>query len=100
MFGVVVVQSRTDGTGMEPQSVLESDAVPDRATHETLDVRELPPPQPLQETLETLTDLDGGVLIQINDRTPQHLFPKLDERGFAYESLGEEPAYTAIWKPR
>ncbi|MFW5919538.1 MAG: DUF2249 domain-containing protein [Halanaeroarchaeum sp.] len=84
---------------MEPTAVLDSEAVPDRSDHRTLDVRELPPPKPLQETLEALVDLEDAVLIQVNDRTPQHLFPKLDERGFQYESIGDGPVYTAIWNP-
>jgi hypothetical protein len=40
---------------------------------------------------------DGAVLIQINDRVPQHLFPMLEERGYDHESVGEDPVYTAIW---
>lgn len=82
---------------MEPTAVLDSEVVPDRPDYETLDVRELPPPKPLQETLEAVVDLDERVLIQINDRTPQHLFPKLEERGLEYESIGDDPVYTAIW---
>jgi uncharacterized protein (DUF2249 family) len=84
---------------MEPEGVLDREPVPDRNHSETLDVRELPPPKPLQETLETLESLDGGILVQVNDRTPQHLFPKLSERGYAHESAGEDPVYTAIWEP-
>ena len=84
---------------MDPEEVLEWDAVPERDDSEMLDVRELPPPKPLQETLETLERLDSAVLIQVNDRTPQHLFPKLSERGYEYESDGEDPVYTAIWQP-
>lgn len=83
---------------MEPTAVLDSEVVPDRPDYETLDVRELPPPKPLQETLEAVVDLDERVLIQINDRTPQHLFPKLEERGLEYESIGDDPVYTAIWE--
>lgn len=64
-----------------------------------VDVRDLPPPEPLQETLGTLESMDGNdVLVQINDRQPQHLFPMLEERGYAFESTGKDPAYTAIWK--
>jgi hypothetical protein len=37
------------------------------------------------------------VLVQVNDRTPQHLFPLLEDRGYGYASAGEEPVYTAIW---
>lgn len=84
---------------MDPTVVLDSEVVPDRPDYETLDVRELPPPKPLQETLEAVVDLDERVLIQINDRTPQHLFPKLEERGLEHESMGDDPVYTAIWVP-
>jgi uncharacterized protein (DUF2249 family) len=84
---------------MELTAVLDSEAVPERSDHQPLDVRELPPPEPLQKTLEALVDLEDAVLIQINDRRPQHLFPKLDERGFEYESMGDDTVYTAIWKP-
>jgi len=63
-----------------------------------VDVRDLPPPEPLQETLGTLESMDEGeCVIQINDRKPQHLFPMLEERGFTYESTGDDPVYTAIW---
>lgn len=83
---------------MQSTDILDRPTVPDRPQTETLDVRELPPPKPLQETLEALADLgDDAVLIQINDRLPQHLFPKLEDRGFEFESAGEEPVYTAIW---
>lgn len=78
--------------------LLDSETVPDVANHEELDVRELPPPQPLQKTIERLEALDDDtLLVQVNDRTPQHLFPMLEERGYAYESTGEDPVYTAIW---
>jgi uncharacterized protein (DUF2249 family) len=67
----------------------------------TLDVRELPPPQPLQTTLERLSELDDDtVLVQLNDRAPQHLYPKLDDRGYAYETVESDGAVvTAIWRP-
>ena len=85
---------------MAAKDVLDRERVPEREHVEELDVRDLPPPKPLQETLETLERLgDDAVLVQTNDRTPKHLFPKLDERGYAYESAGDGPAYTAIWKP-
>ncbi|MFT4933268.1 MAG: hypothetical protein ACI91T_003173 [Natronomonas sp.] len=85
---------------MDETAVLDHENVPDRDHVEKLDVRDLPPPKPLQETLETLEALgDDGILLQTNDRTPKHLLPKLEERGYAYESVGDGPAYTAIWKP-
>lgn len=63
-----------------------------------VDVRDLPPPEPLQETLGTLESMDADkILVQINDREPMHLFPMLEERGYSYECVGDDPAYTAIW---
>jgi uncharacterized protein (DUF2249 family) len=85
---------------MAAEDVLDRQGVPDRDHVETLDVRELPPPKPLQETLETLEKLgENAVLVQTNDRTPKHLFPRLEERGYAYESVGTDPVRTAIWEP-
>lgn len=51
-----------------------------------LDVRELEPPEPLVRTLEMVEHLEPGVvLVHRNVRMPHHLFPRLAERGFAYE---------------
>lgn len=75
--------------------------VPPDARTERLDVRNLGPPKPLKNTLETLTELDDDtVLVQVNDRAPQHLYPKLDDRGYDYET-GEvdDAVVTAIWTP-
>jgi uncharacterized protein (DUF2249 family) len=75
----------------------ESDMPADQPI-ERLDVRELGPPKPLSETLERLEEIDGGVLAQINDRAPQHLYPKLDDRGYDYATLETEDAtVTLIW---
>ncbi|RQG95878.1 DUF2249 domain-containing protein [Natrarchaeobius chitinivorans] len=77
-----------------------TDAPPDRP-RTTLDVRSLGPPEPLKRTLEQLVDLpDEAVLLQRNDRVPQFLFPKLDDRGYTYESLElDDEVVTAIWRP-
>lgn len=73
--------------------------VPDDRSHTVLDVRELGPPKPMTETLETLADLDDEVLVQVNDRAPQHLYPKLDDRGYEFETVEDEDAVlTAIWE--
>lgn len=79
--------------------LLEDDDVPNEGEVSEVDVRDLAPPKPLQETLQTLESMDDdGVLVQVNDRVPQHLFPKLEERGYAHKATGNDPVYTAIWQ--
>lgn len=81
--------------------VREELGAPDDAQTERLDVRNLGPPKPLKNTLETLADLDNDtVLVQLNDRAPQHLYPKLDDRGYEYETAEtDDGVVTAIWTP-
>ena len=78
----------------------DTEAPPDRA-RKTMDARELPPPQPLQHTLERLVELDDEtVLVQVNDRAPQHLYPRLTDRGYEYETIeADSGVVTVIWKP-
>lgn len=66
---------------------------------ETLDARELPPPQPLKNTLERLAAIpESTVLVQLNDRRPQHLYPRLEERGYRYETFEDDGvSVTVIW---
>lgn len=76
----------------------ETDAPTDRP-QETIDVRELPPPEPLRQTLERLAELDDAVLVQRNDRAPQHLYPKLADRGYEYDTVEtDEAVVTVIWQ--
>jgi uncharacterized protein (DUF2249 family) len=57
----------------------------------TIDVRGLPPPQPMVLVLERLTDLaEGETLEVLHERRPVFLYPQLDERGFSHET--DEPA--------
>ncbi|MEF8853497.1 MAG: DUF2249 domain-containing protein [Haloarculaceae archaeon] len=66
-----------------------------------MDVRNLGPPKPLANTLERLPDLgDETVLVQLNDRVPQHLYPRLDDRGYEYGTVetGEGTVVTAVWQ--
>jgi len=53
----------------------------------------------LQTTLERLVDIeDGTILVQINDRAPQHLYPKLDDRDCEYETTEtDDGVITVIW---
>ena len=40
-----------------------------------------------------------AVLIQYNDRAPQFLFPKLEDRGYAHETIDrDDVVVTAIWR--
>jgi len=84
------------------ETVLARTDAPTDAPVETLDVRNLGPPEPLRQTLELLAELgDETVLIQSNDRAPQHLYPKLDDRGYSYETVTETDAVTTIiWTQR
>ena len=76
-----------------------TDAPSDRP-RETIDVRSLGPPEPLKRTLETLVDHPAEtVLVQRNDRVPQFLFPKLDDRGYAHETVErDDDVVTVIWR--
>lgn len=79
--------------------VLEDTPAPHTDDPVTLDVRALGPPEPLTETLERVVDLPTEeVFVQFNDRAPQHLYPRLESRGFAYatEEYGDV-VVTAIW---
>ena len=82
------------------EALVERTGAPSGDSHEFLDARELPPPKPLQDTLERLEAIaDGTVLIQLNDRAPQFLYPKLEDRGYAYETVEESDGMvTVIWK--
>ena len=83
------------------RAVTERTGAPTEGEVVALDVRNLGPPKPLRETLERVEALgDGDVLVQYNDRTPQFLFPRLEERGFAYaavETDATDAVVTAIW---
>lgn len=86
----------------ETTEFLDRAGVPEGREHETLDARDLPPPRPLKDTLERLADLDDDVaLVQLNDRRPQHLYPRLDERGYRHETLeDDDTVVTVIWTPQ
>ena len=86
---------------IDADAVLDATGAPDGLAHETLDVRDLGPPKPLARTLERLTELDGETaLVQLNDRAPQHLYPELDDRGYAHETVEHGGAtVTVVWEP-
>lgn len=54
-----------------------------------LDVRELPPPEPMIKILETLSQVDENTLLLVyHHREPLMLYPKLEERG--YEAISNK----------
>ena len=73
---------------------------PEHRPIERLDVRDLGPPDPLRRTLGSLADLpDGTVLVRRNDRAPQFLYPKLDDRGYRDETVERADAvWTVVWR--
>ena len=81
------------------ESILERTDAPTDGERVSLDVRELGPPEPLTKTLETLSDLPAdAVVIQENDRVPQFLYPKLEDRGYRYETEElTDRVVTVIW---
>lgn len=87
---------------MEAEEHLAATDAPADRPFETMDARDLPPPEPLQKTLERLPDLDPEtVLVQFNDRAPQYLYPKLEDRGYRYDTVDrEEFVVTVIWRER
>ena len=84
---------------MDATEALRVTDAPDDAPTRELDVRSLGPPKPMTETLETLAELDDGeVVVQFNDRAPEFLYPKLEDRGFAYDTVENDDAtVTTIW---
>jgi len=63
-----------------------------------LDVRELPPPEPMMKILEKLAEVDDKtVLLVHHHREPMMLYPKLEERGFkAITNKIEENYYKVV----
>ena len=66
-----------------------------------VDARGLEPPQPMAKILENLPRIAaGGLILAMTDRRPMLLYPKLEERGFAFST--EETTHgwfeTRIWK--
>jgi uncharacterized protein (DUF2249 family) len=76
------------------------DATPADRPRERMDVADLPPPEPMVETMEALADLDpDAVLVQVNDRAPRHLYPKLEDRGYDHATVEtDECVVTTIWR--
>jgi uncharacterized protein (DUF2249 family) len=71
------------------------DAVPEGVV--TLDVSELPPPEPLVKILETLETLPpGSTLLVHHARRPIHLYPRLDALGCQHETWDRGPGQVEL----
>jgi len=56
-----------------------------------VDARGLEPPQPMVKILETLASIPEGTSLRARtDRRPVHLYSRLEERGYASESIEQE----------
>lgn len=85
--GAPAREPRPDDPGPEPRPGAREepeDAAPGGRL--VLDVRGLEPPEPMVRTLGALEELpEGATLVQLNERVPRFLLPRLEERGFAWE---------------
>ncbi|HYB73626.1 MAG TPA: DUF2249 domain-containing protein [Candidatus Sulfotelmatobacter sp.] len=74
---------------------------PRQAGEVVVDARGLEPPQPMQRILEALAALPEGEALRAHtDRRPMLLYPKLEERGYRYETreAGDDGYETRIWR--
>lgn len=79
----------------EPQDAARIDADPGVIV---LDVRGLDPPEPMVRTLAALEELPAdGTLVQVNERVPQFLIPRLEELGFAHTVREDEAGVVRVF---
>lgn len=72
---------------VEPEPMDPDKRIREEADTVYLDVRGLEPPQPMAMILETLAKLAASkTLIVQHERIPMFLYPKLNEKGFSYET--------------
>jgi uncharacterized protein (DUF2249 family) len=64
---------------------------------DVVDVRGLEPPEPMVRVLERAEELaPGQTLIVVHDRRPLFLYPQLEARGFAHETIDVGPGEVRI----
>ncbi|MCL4767203.1 MAG: DUF2249 domain-containing protein [Hyphomicrobiaceae bacterium] len=57
-----------------------------------IDVRGLPPPEPMVAVIALIERPETGDIIIVHlEREPVFLFPELDERGWSYEPIPGDP---------
>lgn len=94
------VESTPAGNGVWRIAFEPMDAASPTGRRE-MDLRELEPPEPLQRTLETLSELGREESLTIHTRfRPVHLLDQLDSLGFEGESeeVGKNHWTTHIWR--
>jgi TusA-related sulfurtransferase len=94
---------RQDKRAVFPSQAPESPLPDEKAPTVWLDVRGSHPPEPMMRTLAALETLPPDhVLVQVNDRVPQLLFPLLAEGGFACEvdESAADRILVRIWRAR
>ena len=70
-------------------------------TFQTLDVRGLEPPQPMERVLDALSALPRSERLRmLIDREPHPLYPILEQRGYAHEAtrLADGHYEVQIWR--
>jgi uncharacterized protein (DUF2249 family) len=90
---------RDSGVG-ERAALAPESRIPDPGDEDVvvLDVRGMEPPEPMVHTLAALEQLPAGkTLLQINERVPQFLLPKLEELGFVYEVREQNDALVRVF---
>ncbi|HTH15942.1 MAG TPA: DUF2249 domain-containing protein [Magnetospirillum sp.] len=66
-----------------------------------IDVRKLPPPQPMLAILRLLEAVPAGQgAVVHHERVPQYLLPELAERGWTVARMSEEYANVRLWLER
>jgi uncharacterized protein (DUF2249 family) len=79
-----------------PKTKIDTDAAPGDATSvpqafddapaQTLDNRDLPPPEPMVRTLQALKDMPAGAILEVFvDREPLILYNELRQRGHSFQ---------------
>jgi uncharacterized protein (DUF2249 family) len=62
-----------------------------------IDVRGLPPPEPMVRILEALKELQPAQRLEVlHERRPMFLYPQLDDRGFSHATDEPEPGVIRI----
>ena len=57
-----------------------------------IDVRDLPPPEPMLQILAMLETVTAGDVIVHHHREPVYLYPELAERGWSHEVMEDQTA--------